>query len=209
MFWLVPIIPLFVLAFLPFPYDVDRVVSPAVTLQEGRQVRFKTEVWMGTPVTPVWKELLERSKKAGWKGKTNGPRSGIRSYAQQERFYRLWRKGRGAPAFPPNGPSRHLGRNIARWGQWSQAVDVSRPKELIRIAGSLGAPLYAPYPPEPWHIQARHVFSLPEEKRETVEEKTILPPLTSLSLVLILSGAALWSYGRKTKRIREDFGSSG
>ena len=190
MFWVLPIIPLFLLALLPL--QTERVVesTPGLSLEESQHVRFKEEVWRGTPVTPAWKLLLQRSRKAGWRGKTNGPLSGIRGRVEQKQLYDLWLSGRGAPAFPPSGPSRHLRRNIRFWGQWSQAVDVSRPRELVRAARSLGVELHAPYPPEPWHIEARYAFALPGGQKITQNSAPLLPLWVPLG-VLLLGGAFL------------------
>jgi hypothetical protein len=203
MFWFLPILPLFILALLPLSYSQEEIVRPGVSLEESRQIRFKEELWEGTPMTPAWKELLHRARQAGWRGSANGSRSGIRSHGQQKRFYSLWREGKGAPAFPPSGPSRHLRRNIRYWGQWSQAVDISRPKELIRVARKLGVQLHAPYDPEPWHIEARYAFSLPEEREVIYSSGTLLPLPIPISFALVLSGALLWRRGLRDKRERE------
>ena len=74
----------------------------------------------------------------------------------------MFRAGVGAPAFPPNGPSRHLIRNVKKKGGWYQAVDVSNPEELIAIAGRMGVKLHRPYPHEPWHVEAAKPFYAPK-----------------------------------------------
>lgn len=196
MIWLLPILPLFLLAVLPLQTEQTIEQTPGISLQESRQVRFPSEEWRGTPVTPAWKMLLERSRKAGWRGKTNGPLSGVRRHGQQKYLYDLWIRGRGAPAFPPSGPSRHLLRNIRRWGQWSQAVDVSRPRELVRAARSLGVELYAPYDPEPWHIEARYAFSLPAGERIVTTKKALLP--IWVPLLLLAAGGGVWIFCRRS-----------
>ncbi|HXH97814.1 MAG TPA: peptidoglycan-binding domain-containing protein [Gaiellaceae bacterium] len=110
-------------------------------------------------VAEPWHELLFNCRGAGWGGGVNGRRGGARTYAMQLALWQLWRQGRGAPAFAPNGPSRHLRRNIDRLGGWAQAVDVTRPEDLIRLARGFGADLHQPYPTEPWHVEARRPFS--------------------------------------------------
>jgi hypothetical protein len=74
----------------------------------------------------------------------------------------MFRAGVGNPAFPPNGPSRHLIRNMKARGHWSMAVDVSEPQQLIRIASKLGVALHTPYPNEPWHVEAKRPFTVPK-----------------------------------------------
>lgn len=112
-------------------------------------------------VTFAWLWLLTECRRRGWKGGINGQRGGLRTYAMQAALYALFLSGRGAPAFPPNGPSRHLIRNVGVDG-WKQAVDGSEIDELIRIAGELGVRLHRPYAHEPWHVEALEPFDAPE-----------------------------------------------
>lgn len=116
-------------------------------------------------VNRSWYWLLMGARRRGWVGSINGPRGGLRTYLQQAQLYALYRSGRGAPAFPPNGPSRHLIRNVKKMGQWSAAVDVSDPVGLINAAAKMGVRLHRPYPHEPWHIEAAKPFSAPKGYR--------------------------------------------
>lgn len=118
-------------------------------------------------VNGLWYVLLRRCQKKGWKGTVNGTRGGARTYAMQAYLFMLFKTGRGAPAFAPNGPSRHLRRNIGRGKRWKQAVDVSDPQGLIKAAARLNPPvrLHTPYPHEPWHVEAVEPFSFSSVKR--------------------------------------------
>lgn len=119
----------------------------------------------GAKVNGLWYVLLKRARRHGWNGKLTGPRSGARTYAMQLSLWLLYKAGRGAPAFPPNGPSRHLRRNIGRGKRWKQAVDVSDAPGLIKAAAELGVKLHRPYPHEPWHVEAVKPFHLRGVKR--------------------------------------------
>jgi hypothetical protein len=116
-------------------------------------------------VNRTWYWLLHGARRRGWQGYINGPRGGLRTYLQQAQLYALYRSGRGAPAFPPNGPSRHLIRNVKKKGQWSMAVDVTGAEQLIRIAENMGVRLHRPYPHEPWHVEAVKPFRCPKNYR--------------------------------------------
>lgn len=116
-------------------------------------------------VSRSWLWLLTEARKAGWRGWVNGPRGGLRTYLQQAQLFALYRSGKGAPAFPPNGPSRHLIRNVKKKGGWYQAVDVSDPQGLIAAAKKKGVELHRPYPHEPWHIEAKKPFYAPKNFR--------------------------------------------
>jgi hypothetical protein len=116
-------------------------------------------------VNRTWYWLLHGARKRGWQGYVNGPRGGLRTYLQQAQLYALYRAGRGAPAFPPNGPSRHLIRNVKKKGQWSMAVDVTGAEQLIRLAENMGVQLHRPYPHEPWHVEASKPFRCPKDYR--------------------------------------------
>lgn len=113
----------------------------------------QTDVFKGARVTPEMKSLLVEAKRLGWKGSLNGPLSGIRTYQQQNQLYQKFLNG-GPPAFAPGGESRHELDNVEELGPLSMAVDVSKPNQLIKIAKKLGVNLVAPYPDEPWHIEA-------------------------------------------------------
>ena len=109
-----------------------------------------------------WLWLLRKARHRGWNGWVNGPRGGLRTYAQQASLYALYKAGRGAPAFPPWGPSRHLVRNVKKKGGWYAAMDVSDPEGLIDAAAKLGVRLHRPYPHEPWHVEAVKPFYAPK-----------------------------------------------
>ncbi|AKF08304.1 hypothetical protein [Sandaracinus amylolyticus] len=108
-----------------------------------------------------WLWLLRTARRRGWSGSLYGSRTGLRTYAQQASLWNLYQSGRGAPAFPPWGPSRHLVRNVRRVGTWYQAVDTNDVPRLIRIARGLGVSLHRPYSREPWHVEARRSFGPP------------------------------------------------
>lgn len=128
-----------------------------------RQYRRQRHHFGSGTVNFTWLWLLESARRHGWKGALNGPSTGLRTYNQQAKLYNLFITGKGAPAFPPNGPSRHLEKNVKRLGQWSQAVDVSDPEGLIRAARKFGVRLHRPYlPQEPWHVEAAHKFHAPK-----------------------------------------------
>ena len=130
--------------------------------RKGRQIRAGRFRFDQAVVTDCWLWLLLTARGKGWKGGINGPRGGLRSYAQQAALYAMFRAGIGNPAFPPSGPSRHLIRNMKARGHWSMAVDVSEPQQLIRIASKLGVALHTPYPNEPWHVEAKRPFTVPK-----------------------------------------------
>lgn len=108
-----------------------------------------------------WLWLLRNARRRGWGGSLYGPRTGLRTYAQQASLWNAYQNGTGAPAFPPWGPSRHLVRNVRRVGTWYQAVDTSDVPGLIRIGRNLGVSLHTPYGNEPWHVEARRSFGPP------------------------------------------------
>lgn len=108
-----------------------------------------------------WLWLLRTARSRGWRGSLYGPRTGLRTYAQQASLWNAYQNGTGAPAFPPWGPSRHLVRNVRRVGTWYQAVDTSDVPNLIRIARGMRVSLHTPYSREPWHVEARRSFGPP------------------------------------------------
>jgi hypothetical protein len=112
-------------------------------------------------VTRPWLWLLRSARKAGWKGRLAGSMTGLRTYNQQAYLWNLYQSGRGAPAFPPWGPSRHLIRNVQRLGRWAQAVDTQDVSRLVRIARRKGVRLRVPYSNEPWHVEAVRRFHAP------------------------------------------------
>jgi len=116
-------------------------------------------------VSRSWHWLLRSARNRGWRGTLYGPRTGLRTYAQQSALWNAYQSGRGAPAFPPWGPSRHLIRNVSRVGRWYQAVDTNDVGTLIRIARGLGVSLHVPYSGEPWHVEATRRFSPPRSYR--------------------------------------------
>lgn len=109
----------------------------------------------------AWLWLLRSARHRGWTGRLAGPRTGLRTYAQQASLWRAYQNGTGAPAFPPWGPSRHLIRNVKPRGTWYQAVDTQDVSRLVRIARGLGVSLHVPYSREPWHVEARRSFGAP------------------------------------------------
>lgn len=168
-------------------------IRSGVSLDDNRSWTGETERMWRTPLVPSWAELLRRARERGWRGKTNGSLSGVRGHAGQKRLWDCFRAGRCSPAFHPKGPSRHLRRNIHRWGQWSQAIDVSRPGELVRIAASLGVTLRRPYPPEPWHVEALSVWTLPDiEKTRTVSEAGFGWSFAFSAFLLSLAAGVFW-----------------
>ncbi len=108
-----------------------------------------------------WLWMLRGARRRGWTGSLYGSRTGLRTYAQQASLWNLYQSGRGAPAFPPWGPSRHLVRNVQRRGTWYQAVDTNDVPRLIRVARNMGVSLHTPYGNEPWHVEARRSFGPP------------------------------------------------
>lgn len=110
----------------------------------------------GERASSPWLTLLLRARAMGWHGELN---SGIRTRSEQAHLYHLFIRGEGAPAFKPDGPSRHLERNVINNGAWYQAVDVTDPDGLIKAAGKLGVELHQPYyDTEPWHVEASKPF---------------------------------------------------
>jgi len=103
----------------------------------------------------AWLVLMYKARRMGWKGYVS---SGIRTRAEQAHLHHLFMIGEGAPAFKPDGPSRHLERNVLNNGGWYQAVDVTKPEQLIKLADKLGVTLHQPYGDEPWHIEATQPF---------------------------------------------------
>ena len=128
--------------------------APVIELPAGAVVLFDQ-----ARVPLVWQTLLARARWNGWDGRVKGPVSGLRTYLQQERLYGCFMAGSCPPAFPPDGPSRHLQENVRATGPWASAVDVTRARELIRVAAGLGVWLTAPYAGEPWHVEAAESFT--------------------------------------------------
>lgn len=183
--------------------EIARSVSPASALAPKIEKR-DVQVFKGAAVTPEWQELLLRAREEGWKGSLNGPSSGVRTYKQQQRLWRKFQRGKGAPAFPPKGPSRHLESNVRSSGSWSQAVDVSRPASLIKTARKFGVELHQPYPSEPWHIEAAKPFSLSLSaalfaRFEEGWSKLFAFSASLLALAAILSAALLFMGSRQSR----------
>jgi hypothetical protein len=116
-------------------------------------------------VTRAWLWLLRKARRRGWRGSLYGPRTGLRTYRQQQQLWNAYQNGTGAPAFAPWGPSRHMIRNVRRRGKWYQAVDTNDVGRLIHIARRLGVRLHTPYAGEPWHVEARRRFNAPRTFR--------------------------------------------
>lgn len=108
-----------------------------------------------------WLWLLRGARNRGWGGSLYGPRTGLRTYAQQAALWNAYQNGTGNPAFPPWGPSRHLIRNVKKVGTWYQAVDTSDISGLISRARNMGVSLHVPYSGESWHVEARRAFGPP------------------------------------------------
>lgn len=143
-------------------------------------------IFRGASVTSPWQQLLLRAREKGWKGHLTGERAGVRTEQDQTVLWRKFKKGTGTPAFPPNGPSRHLEDNVRSKGDWYQAVDVTKPSQLVAVASSLGVSLHQPYAStEPWHIEAREAFSVPVVAASVFQEGQV--PTKSFAL----SGAFL------------------
>ena len=117
------------------------------------------QIFDGARIDGLWGLLLIRARWSGWDGRVKGPVSGIRTYSEQQALHNCYLAGKCAPAFDPAGPSRHLLANVRAAGAWSQAVDVTRARQLVRVAASLGVALHQPYATEPWHVEAGEPFS--------------------------------------------------
>jgi hypothetical protein len=157
---------------------LDEVIAAAETLDDDAPVELETAD-PGTGVSSAalrnfrryrfdlgyvgrsWLWLLRGARHRGWGGTLYGPRTGLRTYAQQAALWNAFQNGTGSPAFPPWGPSRHLIRNVRPVGTWYQAVDTSDVSTLISRGRSMGASLHTPYSAEPWHVEARHSFGPP------------------------------------------------
>ena len=126
-----------------------------------RELRRRRHRFDHATVTWDWLWVLTECRRRGWRGGVNGRRGGLRTFAMQASLYALFLAGKGAPAFHPRGPSRHLIRNVKKRGGWSQAVDCTDPEGLIRQARELGVTLHRPYPHEPWHVEAKRRFRAP------------------------------------------------
>lgn len=134
----------------------DGVAASVESLRNFRRYRYD----LGR-VGRSWLYLLRTARSRGWRGTLYGPRTGLRTYAQQASLWNAYQNGTGAPAFPPWGPSRHLVRNVRRVGTWYQACDTNDVPNLIRIARNMGVSLHTPYGNEPWHVEARRSFGPP------------------------------------------------
>lgn len=128
-------------------------------------------------VSPEWFWFLSLARSSGWKGHL---RSGVRTYSEQSRLYDKFVAGTGAPAFPPDGPSRHMRENTR--ASWQHAVDVSHSGSLLRLARSSRVRLKRPYPSEPWHLEAGRDFG-PDKVMVNPEslptEAALSPPVDS------------------------------
>lgn len=158
-------------------------------------------------LTRSWAALIFAAQMNGWSGSLNGPISGVRTYGEQKDLHKKFVLGLGPPAFHPDGPSKHILKNINREGQWSQAVDVSRPGELIRVARTLGVDLYRPYDDEPWHIEAKRPFALsgffPGTGKTIPATRTAISSLELLGLLGALALFFLLAFAFEAKRNEE------
>lgn len=126
---------------------------PAVAVSSDAPDRHGLYSFDGKAVSQEWRWLLTLSRQAGWRGKLN---SGVRSWKQQNRLHQKFVAGEGPPAFPADGPSKHMQRNAPEG--WQHAVDVTNSKRLMQIASDSGVELTRPYPSEPWHLEAKQPF---------------------------------------------------
>ncbi len=171
-----------------------------ISLGESKTKRLDVVKTGRAPMTRPWAELLHQARQKGWRGSLNGSISGLRTHRDQKELYQRFLEGTGAPAFHPGGPSRHMIKNVRSVGQWAQAVDVSRPEELIAKAKSLGVDLHQPYADEPWHIEARTPFILYRPGQAPPPPKTVRAPLIMpivpvvLVLLFVSIGMALRDY---------------
>jgi hypothetical protein len=132
--------------------------QPTIAVGPSPYINAEKMIVDGARVTEPWLWLLSEARENGWRGMLKGSISGLRSHDEQEHLYHLYLEGKGAPAFAPDGPSRHLEGNVSYLGDWAQAVDVTHARELIYVAGQLGVALHRPYPHEPWHVESKGPF---------------------------------------------------
>lgn len=128
-------------------------------------------------VSPEWFWFLSLARSSGWRGHL---RSGVRTYSEQSRLYDKFRAGTGAPAFPPDGPSRHMRENNRK--PWQHAVDVSYSSDLLRVARASRVHLKRPYASEPWHLEAARDFGPSEvtvSPAAAPPQATLPPPVSS------------------------------
>lgn len=111
-------------------------------------------------VTQPWLWLLSAAREDGWTG-TLAFAAGLRTAFHQLWIYGRFRAHRGAPAFLPWEPSRHLVANVRRLGDWSLAIDTQDVDTLIDFAARRGIELHRPHDFEPWHVQAVRPFVAP------------------------------------------------
>ncbi len=131
--------------------------APAGLAMPGRLYRFD-----GALVSRPWLWLLSQARASGWPGHVKGPASGLRTYAQQDALFHLYLAGKGAPAFDPDGPSRHMITNLGPGRWWMQAADITAPERFIAAAARLHVAIVRPYlPREPWHVEAARAFGPP------------------------------------------------
>ena len=129
-------------------------VHPLVERKLGHRYQFDEAVVRGS-----WSMLLTACRMTGkWNGELWGRLTGLRRYMQQLKLWLLYKAGRGAPAFPPWGPGRHLVKNCRGENHWRMACDPSDAKGLIRAAAELGVKLHTPYSYESWHVEAVKKF---------------------------------------------------
>jgi hypothetical protein len=186
------------LLFLSLPFGEESNTSEKKPLASIDLLQSKSKnpqlVRQAGTLTRSWSALIFAAQMSGWQGSLNGDISGVRTYKEQKELHRDFLRGVSPAAFHPDGPSRHILKNINKKGQWSQAVDVSRPRELIRVAADFGVELYQPYKDEPWHIEARKPFKLSgffpasQEKEKGERAREPITSLTLLALVLLLLG---------------------
>lgn len=101
----------------------------------------------GARATRETAAVLDYARKKGWKGKSDGPVSGLRTYAEQKALWDAYQNGTGSPAFPPDGPSLHMVSNLPK--NRLHAVDMSDAARFCEITG-----WRRPYnPPEFWHVE--------------------------------------------------------
>lgn len=170
-------------------------VTDGMFLDESNEIGFhrpEGKIFAGARLTRPMALLLRTAALSGWRGKVNGPVSGARTHSEQADLHRRFLRGKGAPAFRPGTRSRHETRNVRLLGGWSQAIDVSRPGELLQVASEFGVGLSQPYSDEPWHIEAEGPFSLPSRFSTVLTSGVSVPASGSIWPTILLAAAALF-----------------
>lgn len=144
-----------ILAFAVCFFTLGRPPAPAISSPTPSFALSSSALYAfdGKRVSSKWFWLLSSMRQAGWRGRLH---SGVRSYEEQRRLHEKFLAGLGAPAFDPDGPSRHLLRNARL--PFQHAVDISASTQFMRLARRAGIYLSRPYADEPWHLEAGSDF---------------------------------------------------